>query len=43
VAEAMRGDTVTLEVHLGAGTRSATGWGCDLTAEYVHINADYHT
>jgi glutamate N-acetyltransferase/amino-acid N-acetyltransferase len=43
VAEAMRGDSVTIEVHLGAGTRSATGWGCDLTAEYVHINADYHT
>ncbi len=43
VASAMRGDTVTIEVDLGAGTGSATGWGCDLSAEYVHINADYHT
>jgi glutamate N-acetyltransferase/amino-acid N-acetyltransferase len=43
VAAAMQGDTVTIEVHLGAGIASATGWGCDLTADYVHINADYHT
>ena len=43
VARAMRADTVTIEVQLGAGTGSATGWGCDQTAEYVHINADYHT
>jgi glutamate N-acetyltransferase/amino-acid N-acetyltransferase len=43
VARDMRGDTVTIEVHLGAGEYGATGWGCDLTAEYVHINADYHT
>ncbi|MEX0784927.1 MAG: bifunctional glutamate N-acetyltransferase/amino-acid acetyltransferase ArgJ [Dehalococcoidia bacterium] len=43
VARAMRGDTVTIEVHLGVGTGAATGWGCDLSAEYVHINADYHT
>jgi glutamate N-acetyltransferase/amino-acid N-acetyltransferase len=43
VATAMRGDTVTIEVELGAGAASATGWGCDLSAEYVSINADYHT
>jgi len=43
VSRAMQGDTVTIEVDLGAGPFSATGWGCDLTAEYVHINADYHT
>ncbi|MGE5597300.1 MAG: bifunctional glutamate N-acetyltransferase/amino-acid acetyltransferase ArgJ [Hyphomicrobiales bacterium] len=43
VAEAMKADTVTIEVDLGAGYGSATGWGCDLTADYVHINADYHT
>ncbi len=39
----MRGDTVTIAAGLGAGTASATGWGCDLSAEYVSINADYHT
>jgi glutamate N-acetyltransferase/amino-acid N-acetyltransferase len=43
VSEAMTADTVTIGVHLGVGDASATGWGCDLSAEYVHINADYHT
>ncbi|MBI2765141.1 MAG: bifunctional glutamate N-acetyltransferase/amino-acid acetyltransferase ArgJ [Chloroflexi bacterium] len=43
VAAAMGGKTVTIEVDLGAGAGEATGWGCDLTAEYVSINADYHT
>jgi glutamate N-acetyltransferase/amino-acid N-acetyltransferase len=43
VAAAMRGDTVTIEVDLGVGESSATGWGCDLSANYVSINADYHT
>jgi glutamate N-acetyltransferase/amino-acid N-acetyltransferase len=43
VATAMQGDTVFIEVELGAGNESATGWGCDLSADYVSINADYHT
>lgn len=43
VAQAMRGDTVTVEVDLGVGSSEATGWGCDLSADYVSINADYHT
>ena len=43
VAAAMQGDTVTIEVELGVGGAGATGWGCDLSAEYVKINADYHT
>ncbi len=30
-----------LDLHLGSG--EATGWGCDLTEEYVHINAHYTT
>lgn len=32
---------ITLDLGLGDGTASA--WGCDLSAEYVHINADYTT
>jgi glutamate N-acetyltransferase/amino-acid N-acetyltransferase len=40
---AMRGPEVSVGVHLGAGNAAATGWGCDLSAEYVSINADYHT
>ncbi len=43
VAAAMQGDTVSIEIALGAGDGQATGWGCDLSAEYVSINADYHT
>ncbi len=43
VAGAMRGDTVSIEVELGAGRGTASGWGCDLTEGYVKINADYHT
>ena len=43
VAAAMRADTVTIRVDLGVGDAEATGWGCDLSAEYVSINADYHT
>lgn len=43
LSEAMRAETVVIAVDLGAGSGSATGWGCDLTAEYVSINADYHT
>ena len=34
---------VRLRVTLGLGDGSATGWGCDLTEEYVRINADYTT
>lgn len=40
---ALRGPEVSVSVHLGAGSEAATGWGCDLSAEYVSINADYHT
>ncbi len=34
-----------IEIHagLGLGSGEAAAWGCDLSAEYVHINADYTT
>lgn len=34
---------VNVILDLGLGQASATGWGCDLTYEYVRINAEYHT
>ncbi len=37
-----RGD-VTVGVDLGAGRAASTVWTCDLSAEYVRINADYRT
>jgi glutamate N-acetyltransferase/amino-acid N-acetyltransferase len=43
IRQAMRGETVVLRVDLGAGTEEATAWGCDLTEDYVRINADYTT
>jgi len=33
----------TITVDLGAGKISDSCYGCDLSAEYVRINADYHT
>ena len=43
VSEAMKADEVPIAIDLGAGQASATAWGCDLTPEYVHLNADYTT
>ncbi len=34
---------IEIEVDLGVGDAAAKAWGCDLSAEYVHINADYTT
>jgi glutamate N-acetyltransferase/amino-acid N-acetyltransferase len=28
---------------VGAGPGAGTAWGCDLTDQYVRINADYTT
>jgi glutamate N-acetyltransferase/amino-acid N-acetyltransferase len=36
-------DPVLITIDLGLGDASATVWGCDLTAEYVSINAHYTT
>ena len=43
-AEYLRGKDITLEVDLGAGgSGTARMWSCDLTADYVRINAEYRT
>ena len=39
----LQGKDITVGVDLGAGRASATVWTCDLSAEYVRINADYRT
>jgi glutamate N-acetyltransferase/amino-acid N-acetyltransferase len=36
-------DSVAIEVDLGAGTHSARMWTCDLSYDYVRINAEYTT
>jgi glutamate N-acetyltransferase/amino-acid N-acetyltransferase len=42
-AEYLKGKELTVSVDLGAGSASSTVWTCDLSAEYVRINADYRT
>ena len=36
-------DEVTISVKLGLGHATATVWGCDLTEDYIKINALYRT
>ena len=39
----LQGTDLSVSVNLGAGSFSSTVWTCDLSAEYVRINADYRT
>ena len=43
ISAAMDADEVRIRIDLASGDAEATAWGCDLTAEYVAINADYTT
>jgi glutamate N-acetyltransferase/amino-acid N-acetyltransferase len=42
-AERLRASEVDIEVALGVGRGRAALWTCDLTTEYVRINAEYTT
>jgi glutamate N-acetyltransferase/amino-acid N-acetyltransferase len=35
--------TIDVELRLGIGDAKATAWGCDLSRDYVRINANYRT
>ncbi len=37
------GDTVLIRLRLGDGATEGVAWGCDLSDQYVRINADYTT
>jgi glutamate N-acetyltransferase/amino-acid N-acetyltransferase len=41
--EYLKTDTVLISVSLGSGHGSGTAWGCDLSYDYVKINAEYTT
>ena len=41
--QALAGREVTIKLDLGLGSGAATAWGCDLTEDYVRINASYTT
>lgn len=39
----LESSTIAVELRLGIGEAEATGWGCDLSRDYVRINASYRT
>lgn len=39
----MKADRVTVFINMNGGSENATAWGCDLTYDYVKINADYRS
>lgn len=43
LSESLKTDEVVIQVVLSDGSASSRAWGCDLTYEYVKINALYHT
>jgi glutamate N-acetyltransferase/amino-acid N-acetyltransferase len=43
MSKRLEDEEVRVEIDLGLGSAYATAWGCDLTTDYVHINADYRT
>jgi glutamate N-acetyltransferase/amino-acid N-acetyltransferase len=42
-ARYLSNEEVSVQVDLGVGTATSTIWTCDLSAEYVRINAEYRT
>jgi glutamate N-acetyltransferase/amino-acid N-acetyltransferase len=43
LSKSMAAPEVVVDLRCGLGKASATVWTCDLSREYVTINADYHT
>jgi len=41
--EIMKGEEIIINLDLSLGSASARGFGCDLTHEYVNVNANYTT
>ncbi|MGJ3250617.1 MAG: bifunctional ornithine acetyltransferase/N-acetylglutamate synthase [Elainellaceae cyanobacterium] len=39
----LKSDTVLISVSVGSGTGAGVAWGCDLSYDYVKINAEYTT
>jgi glutamate N-acetyltransferase/amino-acid N-acetyltransferase len=39
----LRSKEVRIRIVLNSGSGQARVWTCDLTEEYIHINADYTT
>lgn len=39
----LQDDTVLIQIHIGDGPGQGIAWGCDLSYDYVRINAEYTT
>jgi glutamate N-acetyltransferase/amino-acid N-acetyltransferase len=39
----MKRSEIVITVDVGVGSAAATVWTCDLTADYIAINADYRS
>ena len=39
----LKDDVITIRLKVGRGKGCATSWGCDLSDQYIRINADYTT
>ena len=39
----MKNRDIVIRVNVGVGKSSATVWTCDLTHDYISINADYRS
>lgn len=42
-ADILAADEIYINIHLNQGNAAAKAWGCDLTYDYVKINADYRS
>lgn len=42
-SKSLEAENVLIEINLHQGKESASAWGCDLTYDYVKINAEYFT
>lgn len=43
VAKKMKSKNIEIDINIGTGKKEATVWTCDLTKEYIKINADYRS
>ncbi len=43
LANQMKKEEILIQLYLGLGKEVSTMWTCDLSKEYIKINADYHT
>ena len=41
--EYLKSDTVAIAIQVGSGMGHGVAWGCDLSYDYVKINAEYTT